>query len=49
MKMTQDEMLAKVLEIFPDAEVSEDNYCQVVIYTACEIDDDGYVVPSEKN
>ena len=42
--MTFDEMLQKVLEIFPNAQADEDNEGQLVIYTDRQVNKDGNVV-----
>lgn len=48
-KMTESEMLSKILEVFPDASIDTDNYGQLIIYTDSQIDDDGFLVKFEES
>lgn len=43
--MTFDDLMRKVLDIFPNATLDEDNYGQIVIYTDLMETKDGEVVP----
>ena len=47
--MTEQEMLEKVLSIFPNASMGEDNDGQLVIYTDMRIAEDSTIEAMEEN
>jgi hypothetical protein len=38
--MTFDEMVGKILQVFPNATFDKDNYGQLIVYTDCTTDSD---------
>lgn len=45
--MTENEAISKLLEIFPNMTLGEDNDGQLIVYTDTRIDADGNIEPLE--
>jgi hypothetical protein len=46
---TFDDMMKAVLAIFPNAQLEQDNYGQVIVYTDLSLDSNDNVVPYEED
>ena len=46
---TFDDMMEAVLAIFPNAQLEQDNYGQVIVYTDLSLDSNDNVVPYEED